>query len=59
MKTQIQSALKNPDLKDRAIQRTSNPDCPACTEKRMHRPEEWTAFHPDAGKGRISDTARL
>jgi ribosomal protein L37AE/L43A len=34
---------------DLTIYRTSNPDCPACREKRLHRAHEWDAWHPESG----------
>jgi hypothetical protein len=33
------------------VNRSSNPDCPACQEKRLHIPEEWKLYHPLAGTG--------
>lgn len=33
------------------IHSSSNPDCPACQEKRMHKEEEWKKYHPLAGTG--------
>ncbi len=37
--------------RDLTIHRTSNPDCPACQAGRIHQPDEWTKFHPEAGSG--------
>lgn len=35
-----------------SIQLSSNPDCPACQEKRLHVPSEWDKYHhPLAGTG--------
>jgi hypothetical protein len=25
--------------------------CPACAAKRIHKPEEWDRYHPQAGTG--------
>jgi len=36
------------------IERTPNPDCPACRVKRLHGADEWDAFHPEAGTGTTS-----
>ena len=42
--------------RDDSAEHTSlNPDCPACTAKRMHQREEWTAYHPLAGTGKSKD----
>lgn len=41
-------------LKERAdltVNRTPNPDCPACQVKRLHKPDEWKEYHPRAGEG--------
>lgn len=40
---------------DNTVQRTSHPDCPACADKRMHRPAEWAKYHPEAGHGRTAE----
>jgi len=29
----------------------ANPNCPACQQKRMHKPEEWKLYHPMMGEG--------
>lgn len=36
---------------DATINRTPNPQCPACQQNRMHNSDEWEAFHPMAGTG--------
>lgn len=37
-------------LRQATIRRTSNSDCPACREKRLHGVSEWL-YHPGAGHG--------
>jgi hypothetical protein len=43
---------KNPDA---SIARTPNLECPACQVFRIHTPEEWKTFHPEAGHGNRAD----
>jgi hypothetical protein len=39
-------------MNDLTINRTPNPDCPACRSKAVHNPAEWMLHHPLAGHGR-------
>lgn len=43
---------QNPDV---TIARTPNLECPACQMFRIHAPEEWKAYHPEAGHGNRQD----
>ncbi len=33
------------------VDRTLNPNCPACINKRLHTKLEWGEYHPAAGSG--------
>lgn len=33
------------------INLSTNPDCPACKNKRLHKSKEWKKYHPLAGTG--------
>ena len=51
MSPEVQTLLEQLRERSRAdMQRTPNPDCPACQARRRHRPEEWQ-HHPKAGTG--------
>ena len=36
---------------DKTIDRTPNPDCPACQASRLHTEPERALYHPQAGHG--------
>lgn len=39
------------DKEGLTINRTQNPDCPGCQEKRLHTETEFRKFHPYARHG--------